>query len=76
MVPPSSFLLNLKYLKWQVPSQVDIMFVFIHPDFCDPQGVSLHGRAQVGQVGLVVPLDVGDLGAWNYFNTASTCPHL
>lgn len=24
----------------------------------------------------MVPLDVGDLGAWNYLDTASTCPHL
>lgn len=75
----SSFLFldfDLKHLKWQVPSQVDVVFVLVHPDFCYPQGISLHGHAQVRHVGLVVPLNVGDLGARNYFNTASTCPHL
>lgn len=75
----SSFLFldfDLKHLKWQVPSQVDVVFVLVHPDFCYPQGISLHGHAQVRHVGLVVPLNVGDLGARNHFNTASTCPHL
>ncbi|TNN85072.1 hypothetical protein EYF80_004726 [Liparis tanakae] len=41
-----------------------------------PQRVPLHGPAQVQHVGLVGPLDVGDLGAWNHFDTAPTCPHL
>lgn len=75
----SSFLFldfDLKHLKWQVPSQVDVVFVLVHPDFCYPQGISLHDHAQVRHVGLVVPLNVGDLGARNHFNTASTCPHL
>lgn len=66
----------LFYLKWQVPSQVYVVFVFVHPDFCDPQGVPLHGLAQVGHVGLVCPLDVSDPGARNYFDTASARPHL
>jgi len=66
----------MKYLKWQVPEQVDIVFVFIHPDFCYPHGVSPHGYRQIRHVGLVGPLNVGDPGAWNNFNTASTCPHL
>lgn len=65
-----------KDLKRQVPDQVDIVFVFIHPDLCDPQRISLHGKAQVRHVGFVGPLDVGDLGARNYLDTASTCPDL
>lgn len=63
-------------LKRQVPGQVDVVFVFIHPDLCDPQGISPHGLAQIRHVGFVRPLDVGDPGAWNYLDTASTCPNL
>lgn len=52
------------------------MFVLVHPHFSHPQGVSLHGHAQVGHVGLVVPLDVGNLGAGNHLDAASTRPDL
>lgn len=65
-----------KHLKWQVPGQVDVVLVFIHPDLCNSEGISLHSRTQVKQVGLVIPLNVSNLGTWNYFNTASTCPYL
>lgn len=65
-----------KHLKRQVPSQVDVVFVLVHPHFCHPQGVSFHGHAQVRHVGLVGSLNVGDLRAWNHLNAASTCPHL
>lgn len=64
------------YLKWEIPSQVHIVFVFIHPHLCDPQGVSLHGDAQIRHVRFVGPFNVGDLGARNYFDGASTRPHL
>ena len=66
----------LHYLKWQVPGQIDIVFVLVHPHLCYPQGVPLHCGAEVWHIGLVGPLNVGNLGARNNLYTPSTRPYL
>lgn len=47
------------YLQRQVPRNVHVRLVIIHPDFRNPEGVPLGVEANVAVVGLLLPLDVG-----------------
>ena len=68
--------LKMLYLEGQIPGQIDVVFVLIHPNLCYPQCIPFHCDAEVWQVWLMVPLNVRNPGAWHNLNTSPTCPNL
>lgn len=64
------------HLHGNIPSHVDVTFELVHPNLCDPEGVSPHMRRQVLGVGFVSPLNVGDASAGQDLHAPSTLPHL
>lgn len=66
----------VQYLQWDVPGNVDIMFVVIHPDLSHSQSIPLHCNAQVWEIGFMGPLDVGYFRTRYDLDTSTTKPHL
>lgn len=64
------------YVHRDVPSHVDVGFVFIHPHLSSSQSIALCVVIDVIVVGLLGALDVGYPGTWQDFHTPSTLPHL
>lgn len=64
------------YLQGQVPGDVDVPLVVVHPDLGHAQRVALGVEADVVVVGLLLALDVGHPGAGQHLHAAPTQPHL
>lgn len=64
------------YLQRQVPRNVDVPFVVVHPHLSHPQSVALGVKANVVVVGLLLALDVSHPGAGQDLHAATTQPHL
>lgn len=64
------------YVHGDVPSHVDVGFVFIHPHLSGSQGISFCVVIYVIVVGFLGALDMGYSGTWQDFHTPSTLPHL
>ena len=64
------------YLQRQVPRDVDVPFVVIHPHLGHPQSIALGVKTNVVVVGLLLALDVSHPGAGQDLHAAATQPHL
>lgn len=64
------------HLHGDVPGQVDIGLVFIHPDLSHAESVAARMVSYVAVVGLLDPRDVSHPGAGQHLHAASTEPHL
>ena len=64
------------YLQRQVPRDVDVRFVVVHPHLGHPQGVALGVETDVVVVGLLLALDVSHPGAGQDLHAAAAQPHL
>jgi len=66
----------ITHLLGNIPSHVDVAFELIHPNFCNPEGISPHVRRQILCVRLMSALYMGNASTRQDLNTASTLPHL
>lgn len=64
------------YLQGQVPRDVHVGLVVVHPDLGHPQSVPLGVKADVAVVRFLLPLDVGHPGARQDLHAAAAEPHL
>lgn len=64
------------YLHWEVPCQIDIRFVLVHPDFCHSKSIASSVKGDVTVVGLFCSGNVGHSGTGQNFHAAPTKPNL
>lgn len=64
------------HLHGDVPGQVDVGPVLIHPDLSHAESVTARMESYVAVVGLLDPRDVSHPGTGQHLHAASTEPHL
>lgn len=64
------------HLHGDVPGQVDIGLVLIHPDLCHTQGITPCVESYVTVVRFLHSCNMSHSGARQHLHTASTQPHL
>lgn len=66
----------LIYLHWEIPCQIDVGFILVHPDFGHTKGVSSSVEGDVTVVRLFCSSNMGHSGTGQNFHAASTQPNL
>lgn len=64
------------YIHWQVPCQIDIWFVLVHPDFCHPKCIAPSVKGNITVVGLFCSCNMGHSGTRQNFHASPTQPNL
>lgn len=64
------------YLHWEVPCQIDIRFVLVHPNLCHPKCIASSVKGDVTVVGLFRSSNMGHSGTRQNLHASPTQPNL